>query len=81
MPVIQDALRGLKVGAVSDPIAVNTGQDQVLVILMPLGEAKVPGFEEVKDEMVQKALLEGLDRARRQWLKELRRNVYIDVRL
>ena len=81
MPVIQDALRGLKVGAVSDPIAVNTGQDQVLVILMPLGETKVPGFEEVKDEMLQKALLEGLDRARRQWLKELRRNVYIDVRL
>jgi len=81
MPVIQDAMRGLKVGSVSDPIAVDTGQDQVLVILMPLGEAKVPAFDEVKDEMLQKALLEGLDRARKQWLKELRRNVYINVRL
>jgi peptidyl-prolyl cis-trans isomerase SurA len=81
MPAIQDALRVLKVGAVSDPIAVSTGQDQVLVILMPLGEAKVPAYEEVKDEMLQKALLDGLDRARKQWLKELRRNAYIDVRL
>ncbi len=48
---------------------------------MPLGEAKVPAYEEVKDEMLQKALIDGLDRARKQWLKELRRNVYIDVRL
>jgi len=81
MPAIQDALRVLKAGAISDPIPVSAGQDQVLVILMPLGEAKVPAYEAVKDEMLQKALIDGLDRARKQWLKELRRNVYVDVRL
>jgi hypothetical protein len=31
--------------------------------------------------MEQQALLESLERARKQWLAELRRNVYIDVRL
>jgi hypothetical protein len=41
----------------------------------------VPSYEEVKNEMMQRALLEGLERARKQWLEELRRNVYIDVRL
>jgi hypothetical protein len=35
----------------------------------------------VKDDMTQKALIEGLERARKQWLSELRHNVYIDVRL
>ncbi len=38
-------------------------------------------YDEVKDEMMQQATLEGLERARRQWLDELRRGVYVDVRL
>jgi hypothetical protein len=49
--------------------------------MMPLGAARVPAFEEVKNEMEQQALIESLERARKQWLQELRRNVYIDVRL
>jgi hypothetical protein len=46
-----------------------------------MGAANVPAYEQVKNEMMQKALLEGLERARKQWLQELRQNVYIDVRL
>ena len=30
---------------------------------------------------MQKAMLEGLERARKHWLQELRQNAYIDVRL
>jgi len=30
----------------------------------------------VKDEMMQRALLDGIERVRRQWLDELKRNVY-----
>jgi peptidyl-prolyl cis-trans isomerase SurA len=81
LPPIQEALRVTKAGSVSDPIPVNIGQEEAIVLLMPLGEARVPAFTDVKDDMTQKALIDGLERARKQWLADLRRNVYIDVRL
>jgi peptidyl-prolyl cis-trans isomerase SurA len=81
LPPIQEAVRATKAGSVSDPIPVNVGQDEAIVLLMPLGEARVPAFGDVKDDMMQKALIDGLERARKQWLADLRRNVYIDVRL
>ncbi len=81
LPPIQEAVRATPAGSVSDPIPVNVGQDEAIVLLMPLGEARVPAFSEVKDDMMQKALIDGLERARKQWLSDLRRNVYIDVRL
>jgi len=81
LPAIQDAVRTVPPGGVSDPIALNTGQDEVIILVMPLGRAHVPSFDEVKNEMMQNALIEGLERARKQWLQDLRRNVYLDVRL
>jgi peptidyl-prolyl cis-trans isomerase SurA len=81
VPPIQSAVRDLKPGTVSDPIPVQIGSEQVIVILMPLGTAQAPTFEAVKQDMMQKALLEGLERARKQWLQELRQKVYIDIRL
>jgi peptidyl-prolyl cis-trans isomerase SurA len=81
LPPIQEAVRATKAGSVSDPIPVNVGPDEAIVLLMPLGEARVPAFADVKDDMTQKALIDGLERARKQWLADLRRNVYIDVRL
>ncbi len=47
----------------------------------PTPPSRIPGYDEVKDERMQQAALEGLERARRQWLDELRRGVYVDVRL
>jgi peptidyl-prolyl cis-trans isomerase SurA len=81
LPAIQDAVRATKSGGVSDPVPVNLGQEEAIVLVMPLGAARVPSYDEVKDDMTQKALIEGLERARKQWLSELRHNVYIDVRL
>ena len=49
--------------------------------MMPMGQGAVPPYEQVKNEMMQKALIDGLERAQKQWLQELRQNVYIDVRL
>jgi hypothetical protein len=74
-------VRGLRARQISDPIPISVGSEQVIVIVMPLEQASVPPFEEVKNDMMQRALLDGLDRARKQWLQELRRNVYVDVRL
>jgi len=45
------------------------------------GSMQVPSYDEVKDEMMQRALADGLERVHKQWLEELRHNVYIDVRL
>ncbi len=81
LPSIQDAVRTTKPGGVSDPIPVNVGQEEAIVLVMPLGAARVPSYSDVKDDMMQKALIEGLEHARKQWLADLRRNVYIDVRL
>lgn len=81
LPPIQEAVRNLKAGAVSDPIPLSVGQEEVIVVLMPLGETKVPAFDDVKNEMMQRALIDGLDRARKAWLRDLRKNVYVDVRL
>jgi peptidyl-prolyl cis-trans isomerase SurA len=81
LPAIQDAVRSTKPGGVSDPVPVNIGQEEAIVLVMPLGAARVPTYADVKDDMMQKALIDGLERARKQWLADLRRNVYIDVRL
>jgi peptidyl-prolyl cis-trans isomerase SurA len=81
LPEIQDAVEAVKPGEVSDPIPVHIGQEEAIVLLMPLGAAKVPPFDEVKNEMSQRALVDALERGRKQWLLELRRKVYLDVRL
>ena len=81
LPAMQDAVRATKPGTVSDPIPVHLGSDDAIVVLMHGGETHAPPFEQVKNEMEQQALLDALERARKQWLKELRRKVYVDVRL
>ena len=81
LPPIQTVVRELKPGSISDPIPVQIGPEQVIVVLMPMGTAQAPAYEAVKNDMMQKAMLEGLERARKQWLQELRQKVYIDVRL
>jgi len=78
---VQEAVHSLKPGTVSDPIPVQIGPEQVIILVMPMGEAHAPAFDGVKNEMMQRALVEGLERARKQWLQDLRHNVYIDVRL
>ncbi|HEY8088817.1 MAG TPA: peptidylprolyl isomerase, partial [Polyangiaceae bacterium] len=80
-PQIQSIVQATRPGTVSDAIPVHIGNDYVIVIAEPMPQPKIPEFEDVKAEMSQRALLEGLERARKQWLEELRHNVYIDVRL
>jgi peptidyl-prolyl cis-trans isomerase SurA len=81
LPPIQQVVKTVKPGDVSDPLPMRAGADAVVVIAQPMGAANVPAYEQVKNEMMQKAMYDGLERARKQWLQELRQNVYIDVRL
>jgi peptidyl-prolyl cis-trans isomerase SurA len=80
-PAIQELVDTVKPGTVSDATPVRIGADDVVVVAMPMAQARVPAYDEVKTEMNQRAVLEGLEHARKQWLEELRHNVYIDVRL
>ena len=41
----------------------------------------VPAFEQVKEKMIDRAFVEATERQRKLWLQELRRGVYVDVRL
>jgi len=78
---IQDLVRATPPGTISNPTRLMVGPEEVIIIAMPMGESKVPSYDDVKNDMMQRALMDGLERGRRQWLQELRKNVYVDIRL
>ena len=82
-PELQDVARTQKAGETSQPIVFKdpTGQQAVLVVQTGASQGKAPAFEQVKDQMMERAFVEATERQRKQWLQELRRGVYIDVRL
>ena len=77
VPELQAAIAGLKPGDVTEPIP--GGTDAVLVA--QLGAERMPTFDEVKDEMWQRAYGEAMEHQRKLWLDELRHGVYVDPRL
>lgn len=68
----------LKKGEVSDPVTI---EGQAIVIVQLAQPPHVPTFEEVKPLMQERAMSEVLEAQRKSWLLELRRGVYVDVRL
>jgi peptidyl-prolyl cis-trans isomerase SurA len=81
IPPIQQAVLQMRPGEISDPVLIHLADSDAVVILQVLNEPKVPAFDDVRNDMMNRALLEGLERQRKLWLQELRRGVYIDVRL
>lgn len=77
-PEVQNAVTGMKAGDTTDPINFS-GQASLIVQLVK--PPRVPPYEEVKPQMMERAYGEVIDRQRKMWLQELRRGVYIDVRL
>src|SRR5262249_46373922 len=82
-PELQNAATTLKAGEVSSPMVFRDprGQTAVLVVQMPKEQSKVPSYEQVKEQMMDKAFIDATERQRKLWLQELRRGLYIDVRL
>jgi len=82
-PELQEVARTQKPGETSAPIVFKdpTGQQAVLVVQSVASQGKAPSFEQVKDQMMERAFVEATERQRKQWLQELRRGIYIDVRL
>ena len=82
-PELQEVARTQAPGETSAPIVFKdpTGQQAVLVVQTVATQGKAPPFEQVKEQMMERAFVEATERQRKQWLQELRRGVYIDVRL
>jgi len=83
LPELQSVATTLQPGEVSSPIVFRdpNGQQAVLVVQLAAQQAKVSAYEQVKDQMMERAFVEATERQRKLWLQELRRGVYIDVRL
>jgi peptidyl-prolyl cis-trans isomerase SurA len=77
-PQLVDAATTLKEGQTSDPILFG---GEAIVVTQLHKAPGIPAYEDVKMPMQDRAMGEAIDRQRKMWLQELRRGVYIDVRL
>jgi hypothetical protein len=57
------------------------GNSAILIVQLASEQPKIPPYEMVKDQMMERAFGDATERQRKLWLTELRRGVYIDVRL
>lgn len=73
----------LKPGETSAPLVFRdpNGNTAVLVVQLNTKQPALPPYEQIKDQMMERAFVEATERQRKLWLQELRRGVYIDVRL
>jgi peptidyl-prolyl cis-trans isomerase SurA len=78
VPELQATVKTMRSGEISDPVRI--GNEAILVVQLAK-EVKIPGYDDVKDVMAERAFAEAMERQRKQWLLELRHGVYIDVRL
>ncbi len=75
---IQDAVKKMKEGQIADPIRY---ENQAFLVVQLAHLPQIPSYAEVKDAMAERAYGEAMERQRKLWLAELRRGVYVDLRL
>jgi len=82
-PQLAEVANALKPGETAAPFAFRDpmGNSAILVVQLASQQPTIPPYDQVKDQMMERAFVEATDRQRRLWLTELRRGVYIDVRL
>lgn len=82
-PELQEVAKLQKPGETSEPIRFKdpTGQQAALVVQVASNQSKADSFEAMKDKMMERAYVDATERQRKMWLQELRRGVYVDVRL
>jgi peptidyl-prolyl cis-trans isomerase SurA len=80
---IAKASASLKPGETAEPILFKdpAGTQAYLVIQRgPALAASVPAFEKVKNQMMERAVIEATDRERKAWLAELRKTTFVEVK-
>ena len=75
-PTVRDEIRSLAARDVTDPIEVD---DAIAVVQVDRWLAPPP-FEQVRDEMLERATEDALFRERDRWLQEQRRRTHVEVR-
>jgi len=78
IPAARKMLVGMKEGDISDPIRIG---DQVVIAFKLTKRERIPKFEEVKEQMEDQATEEAILHQRALWIQELRRTVYLDIKL
>ena len=82
VPAVQEAIRPLKQGETGDVIHYDANPaERVMLIVQLHTSPKVPTYDEMKDQMMDRAFGEAMERQRKLWLTDLRRGVFVDVRL
>jgi len=70
---------GLEVGGVSSPFKYKG--DIVIIKVISRDNSQLPSIDDVRDELLQRTYAEQMDKARKQWIEEMRHGTYVDVRL
>jgi peptidyl-prolyl cis-trans isomerase SurA len=78
-PEFENAVLALEPGEVSEPIVVDRGI--VILKLQTRRPSRFKGYEEHKEEMVQRLQTEILEKAKRKWLEELNHRTRVEQRL
>jgi peptidyl-prolyl cis-trans isomerase SurA len=76
---VDRALLALEVGEVSGPLRTQDGF--VVVKLLERDTSSLPSFEEAVEELHQRVYMDKLDEARLHWMKALRRQTHVEIRL
>jgi len=76
---IEDEVAKLELGGVSAPFKYKG--DLVIIKLTARDSSQLPGLDDVRDELLQRTYAEQMDKARKQWIEEMRHGTYVDVRL
>jgi peptidyl-prolyl cis-trans isomerase SurA len=76
---IEDEAQKLDVGGVSAPFRYKG--DIVIIKVVARDNSQLPSIDDVRDELLQRTYAEQMDKARKQWIEEMRHGTYVDVRL
>ena len=77
-PAVRKMLASMKEGDISDPIQIG---DKAVIAFKLAKRQAIPPFEQVREQMYDQATEEAILHQRELWVKELRRTVYLEVRL
>ncbi len=78
-PMLQRASLRLEIGDISRPLRYR-GQ-LIVEQLIERQPSQLPAFETVRDQLEQRVYMEKLEKARKHWLRSVRRRTHVEVRL
>ena len=78
LPAARQMLGAMKEGDISNPI--NVG-NQVMIVFRLAKRERIPKYEDVREQMFDQATEEAILNQRAIWVKELRKAIYLDIRL